>query len=93
MLNVAIFLDDGKKVLVEGSVCDSLLDIIKTHLEGRSGDEVSDRKMDVAHKAADLINLVLTGGRELSRESHLCLIVRYSKGHGQILKEASTDRR
>ena len=45
-------------MLVEGSVCDSLLDVIMANCERRSGHEAT----SVTHSAADLINLVLTGG-------------------------------
>jgi hypothetical protein len=59
-------LDDGKRMLVEGSVCDTLLDVIMASCKGKSGKEVA----SVTHGAANLINLVLTGGTFQKRRSN-----------------------
>jgi hypothetical protein len=69
--------DDGKRMLVEGSVCDTLLDVIMASCKGKSGKEVA----SVTHGAANLINLVLTGDDSMA--------LMFDEGRGRVITEIS----
>ena len=58
-----MFVDDGKEMLVEKEVCDCVLDLIKLRCDEQTEGAISDEGMAIAYKAADLINLILTGGK------------------------------
>ncbi|XP_062518909.1 rap1 GTPase-GDP dissociation stimulator 1-like isoform X2 [Corticium candelabrum] len=73
--------DDGKEMLVEKEVCDCVLDLIKLRCDEQTEGAISDEGMAIAYKAADLINLILTGDESMN--------MLFNDGHSRVVAAAT----